>query len=111
MASKRAYKMEPIGESAVGGVAERAEERVSSIIQTMDSAAQTIQDTLRQTQSSASAAIGTVADGLDTSTAYLTDRGMVGVVEDGEALIRRYPFQALLIGCTVGFLLSRSWTR
>jgi ElaB/YqjD/DUF883 family membrane-anchored ribosome-binding protein len=114
MAPKRAYKIEPIGESvvqAVVGVAERAEERVSSIIQTMDSAAQTIQDTLRRTQNSASAVIGTVADGLDTSTAYLTDRGMVGVVEDGEALIRRYPFQALLIGCTVGFLLSRSWTR
>jgi hypothetical protein len=48
MAPKRAYKLEPIGGSvvqAVVGVAERAEEQVSSIIQTMDSAAQTIQDT------------------------------------------------------------------
>ena len=60
---------------------------------------------------SARAAIGKVAEGLDTSTKYLTDRGIGGVVEDGEALIRRYPFQAFLIGCSVGFLLSRSRPR
>ncbi|MEP6959747.1 MAG: hypothetical protein ABI980_13545 [Nitrospirota bacterium] len=114
MAIKNEYEMEPDGESAgqvVAGVAERAEELVGSIDQTLDSVAQAIQDTLRRTKKSASAAMGTVADGVETSTEYLTDRGMVGVGEDMEALIRRYPFQALLIGSSLGFLLSRSWKR
>jgi ElaB/YqjD/DUF883 family membrane-anchored ribosome-binding protein len=114
MASTKEFEMEPSGESVrqgAAGVIEQAGERVGSIIQTMDSAAQTIQETLRRTQESASAAMETVTDGLDTSTTYLTDRGIEGLVEDGEALIRRYPFQALLIGCSVGFLLSRAWKR
>ena len=57
MAPTKEFDMEPTGESvpqAAAGVIERAEERVGSIIQTMDSAAQTIQDTLRQTQQSGS---------------------------------------------------------
>ena len=114
MALTKEYAMGPSAASvgqAAAGVIERVEERVGSIGQTMDSAAQTIQDTLQRTQKSATAAMGTVADGLDTSTAYLTGRGMGGVVEDVEALIRRYPFQALLIGCSVGYLLSRSRQR
>jgi hypothetical protein len=55
--------------------------------------------------------MGTVVDGIETSTEYFTDRGMEGVIADVETLIRRYPFQALLIGSSVGFLLSRSWRR
>lgn len=114
MAPTQEYTREPSAASvgqAAAGVIERAEERVGSIIETMDSAAQTIQNTLQRTEKSARAAIGKVAGGLDTSTKYLTDRGIGGVVEDGEALIRRYPFQAFLIGCSVGFLLSRSRPR
>ena len=114
MAPTKEYTREPsaawVGHAAAG-VIDRAEERVGSIIETMDSAAQTIQDTLQRTQESAHAALGTVADGLDTSTRYLTDRGIGGMVEDGAALIRRYPFQAFLIGCSEGFLLSRSRRR
>lgn len=105
------YEMEVRGESAVAGMVERAEDLVGSIDQTMDLAAHTIQDTLRRTKQSAGAAMGTVADGIDTSTEYLTDRGVVGVAEDVETLIRRYPFQALAIGSSVGFLLSRFWKR
>jgi ElaB/YqjD/DUF883 family membrane-anchored ribosome-binding protein len=89
-------------------VREQAEELADS---TVASAAQTIQDTLRRTQNSASAAMGLVADCLDTSTAYLSNRGMVGVVEDVETLIRRHPFQVLVLGVSVGYLLSRSRQR
>ncbi|MGH7181252.1 MAG: hypothetical protein ACREJN_04650 [Nitrospiraceae bacterium] len=93
------------------GIAERVEESVGSVDQTIESAAQTIQQTLRRTKSNAIAGMGTVVDGIETSAEYLTDRGMEGVVADVETLIRRYPFQALLIGSSVGFLLSRSWRR
>jgi ElaB/YqjD/DUF883 family membrane-anchored ribosome-binding protein len=111
MALENEYDMESSGESVVqtaAGVIEQAEELVGSIGQTVDSAAQTIQDTLRRTKQSACDAIGTVADGIETSTEYLSDRGMVGVVEDVETLIRRHPFQALMLGLSVGYLLSRS---
>lgn len=114
MAPKNEYEMEPSGESVVqtaGGVTQQAEELVGAIGQTMDSAAQTIQNTLRRTKKIASTAIGTVADGVETSTEYLTERGMVGVVEDVETLIRRHPLQVLMLGVSVGYLLSRSRQR
>jgi ElaB/YqjD/DUF883 family membrane-anchored ribosome-binding protein len=92
-------------------VTEQAKELADSISPTVASAAQTIQDTLRRTKNSASAAMGLVADCLDTSTAYLSNRGTVGVVEDVETLIRRHPFQVLVLGVSVGYLLSRSRQR
>ena len=92
-------------------VTEQAEELAGSISQTENSVAHTIQDTLRRTQNSACAAMGMVADGLDTSTAYLSNRGMVGVVEDVTTLIRRHPLQVLVLGVSVGYLLSRSRQR
>ena len=114
MVPKKEHDMEPnggAGGQAGAGVAERGEGLVGSIDQTIESAAQTIQKTLRRTRNNASAAMGTVVDGIETSTEYFTDRGMEGVVADVETLIRRYPLQALLIGSSVGFLLSRSWRR
>jgi len=114
MAPKKEHGMESNGGVAgqAGAVlAERAEELAGSIDQTMDSAAQTIQATLQHTKKSAKSAMGTVVDGIETSSEYLSDRGMAGMAEDVEALIRRYPLEALLIGSSVGFLLSRSWKR
>jgi len=113
MAPKNEHDMEANGGAgqAGAGVAERAEELVGSIDQTIESAGQTTQKTLRRTRNNATAARGTIIDGIETSTEYFTDRGMEGVVADVETLIRRYPFQALLIGSSVGFLLSRSWRR
>jgi len=89
------------------GIADRAEEVIGSVNQTLGSAAQTMQQTLRKTKKNATAAMETVVDGIETSADYLTDRGMEGMVADVETLVRRYPFQALLIGSSVGFLLSR----
>ena len=89
-------------------VPEQAEELAGSISQTENTVAHTIQDTLRRTQNSTCAAMGMVADGLDTSTAYLSKRGMVGVVEDVATLIRRHPLQVMALGVSVGYLLSRS---
>lgn len=114
MRIKNEYEIEPSNGSAartVDGLAEQAEELGGSIGQTMDSAAHTIQDTFQRTKETAKAALDTVADGIDTSTEYLTDRGMEGVIEDVETLIRRHPLQVLLLGVSVGYLLSRSRQR
>ena len=92
-------------------VTEQVEELAGSVGLTRDSAAHTIQDTLRRTQKSASAALGMIADGLETSTAYLHNRAMVGVVEDVATLIRRHPLQVLVLGVSVGYLLTRSRQR
>lgn len=114
MASEKEYDIEPNGESGlqpVVGVTERAEELVGSIGQTVETATEAVHDTLRRTKRSARVAMKNVSDGIQTSTDYLTGKGIVGAVEDVEALIRRYPFQALLIGFSVGYLLSRPWKR
>ena len=111
MAPIKEFAMESSGTSvrqAREQVTEQVEELAGSMSPTVESAAHTIQDTLRRTQNSACAAMGMVADGLDTSTAYLSNRGMVGVVEDVTTLIRRHPLQVLVLGVSVGYLLSRS---
>jgi ElaB/YqjD/DUF883 family membrane-anchored ribosome-binding protein len=114
MAPTTEYTMEPNGASvrnAAKGATEQANKMVGSIGQSRDSAAQTIQSPLRRTRNSARAAIGMVTDSLDTSTAYLRNRGAVGVFRDVETLIRRHPFQILALGVSVGYLLSRSRQR
>ena len=114
MAPKNEFAMQSSGTAirqAREQVTEQAEELAGSISPTVDSAAHTIQDTLRRTQNSACAAMGMVADGLDTSTAYLSDRGMAGVIEDVATLIRRHPLQVLVLGVSAGYLLSRSRKR
>ena len=114
MAPIKEYAMKPGGafvRQAREQVTEQAEELAGSISPTVDSVAHTIQDTLRRTQNSACAAMGMVADGLDTSTAYLSNRGMVGVVEDVATIIRRHPLKVLALGVSVGYLLSGSRRR
>lgn len=108
------YETEPGGRligQAVTGATEKAEEFYESIDQTMDSTAQAVQDTIRRTKKTADAAVQSVADGVETSTEYLSKRGVAGVVEDVETLIRRYPLQALLIGLSLGYLFTRSRQR
>ena|SRR5687767_4734952 len=98
---------EPSGTSvlpAATDLTEQSEELMGSIGRTMHSAAQTI----RRAKNSTGAALDTIADGIDHSTDYLSEQGIVGVVEDLETLIRRHPFQTLLIGISAGYLLSRS---
>lgn len=114
MAPKKEYEIAPNGDSAlqpVVGVTERAEELLGSLGQTTDTPAQFVQETFRRTKRSARFAMKNVSQGIQTSPDYLTGNRMVGAVEDAEALIRRYPLQALLIGFSMGYLLSRSRKR
>ena len=113
MAPKKECIITPNGASvlqAVGNVTEQVE-LAGSIGQTVDSASQVVQETLRRTKRSARVAMKNVSEGIQNSTDYLTRKGLVGAVADAEALVRRYPFQALLIGFSMGYLLSRSRKR
>jgi hypothetical protein len=114
MALEKEYEIEPNGKSVVQpvvGVPERAEESIGLIAHTVDSATEAVKDTLHRTKRSARVAMKNVSGGIRTSTDYLTGKGIVGAIEDVEALIRRYPLQALLIGLSMGYLLSRSRKR
>ena len=107
MALQHEHEMEPDEESVMHTSTEvigPAKELMGSIGQTLESAAQ-------QTKKSANAAMEAVAEGVDISSKYLTGRGMAGVTKDVEKLIRRYPFQVLMFGVSVGYLLSRSRQR
>lgn len=110
MVPKKEYETEPTGESATERRTEQAEE-VDSIGQRFDGAGQARPDTLQRTKKIVAEALDTVTKGIETSTDYFTGRGMVGAVRDMETLIRRYPFQTLLIGFSMGYLLSRSRKR
>lgn len=110
MVPEKEYEIEPNGKSVVRsvvGVAEQPDALLGSIGHTVDSATEAVQDTLRRTKGGARVAMKSVSEGIQTSTDYLTGKGIGGVVEDVEALIRRYPWQALLIGFSMGCLLSR----
>lgn len=102
------YERFSSSESGAEEIPEQARELGRSIGQKIDSATHTVHDTFQRARKSARAAIGTVTDGIDTSAEYFTDRGVEGVVKDVETLIRRYPLQALMIGLSMGYLLSRS---
>jgi ElaB/YqjD/DUF883 family membrane-anchored ribosome-binding protein len=89
-------------------VSEKVQVMGKSIGQTLESASHTAQQTFEHTKRRARAVMGQVVESIDSSTDYLSERGMEGVVEDVETLIRRHPFQALMIGLSIGYLLSRS---
>ena len=114
MVPNKEYETEPTGEpivqSATGRRTEQAEE-VKSIGQRFEAAGQPRPNTLQRTKKIVAEALETVTEGIETSTDYFTGRGAVGVVRDMESLIRRYPFQTLLIGFSMGYLLSRSRKR
>ena len=108
MASRKEYEMEPSGKSGGQPVGDgRTGRGIGRVDRSdMDSATQAVKDTIRRTKRSARVAMKNVSEGIQTSTDYLTGKGIVGVVEDVEALIRRYPFQAFLIGLFNGISCS-----
>ena len=111
MESKTHYEFESERDTPVQNgksVNEKVQVMGKSIGQTLESATHTAQQTFEQTKKRARAVMGQVVESIDSSTDYLSERGMEGVVEDVETLIRRHPFQALMLGLSLGYLLSRS---
>jgi ElaB/YqjD/DUF883 family membrane-anchored ribosome-binding protein len=95
------------GQNGKSGI-EKVQVLGKSIGQTLESATHTAQQTYEHTKKRARAVMGQVVENIDSSTDYFAERGMEGVVEDVETLIRRHPFQALMVGFSIGYLLSRT---
>jgi len=102
-ASSVVHKVEDMA-VAIGHGAEGAMEAVGG---EMKSLAGTIRDNAPKDGVLGSSAAG-VAGTLESGGAYLQAHNLQDVAEDVTNLVRRYPFQALLAGIGVGFLVGRA---
>lgn len=89
-----------------GGMSGRADRTTMTLGENLEAAAETVRERLPQ-EGRLGAAAGTLADSLERSGTYLQEQGLTGIIEDLEAVIRRYPVQSLLLGLGAGYLLSR----
>jgi len=85
----------------------QAQELTGSIGETVDSAEEALQGTFQRAKKRAGEAIETVQDGIQHSADYLENSSLVGILEDIETIIRRYPLQTLGVGFGLGYLFSR----
>jgi len=94
-------------EDAGSNIGHRAEGAVESVGGQMKSLAGTIRENAPASGVFGNAASG-VASTLESGGAYLQEQNLHGMAEDVTGLVRRYPFQALLLGVGVGFLVGRA---
>jgi uncharacterized membrane-anchored protein YhcB (DUF1043 family) len=71
----------------------------------------TIAGGVESVQGAIATAATAVADGVESTSAYLQERKVEEMATDLTALIRRYPVSSLLIGVGLGYLLARCTTR
>jgi ElaB/YqjD/DUF883 family membrane-anchored ribosome-binding protein len=89
---------------------ERTDDAISAVGQKMTSLADTIREGGPR-EGVLGTAAGTVADNLRTSGKYLQEHGLEDMGEDMTKVVRRYPFQSLMIAFGVGCLLGMSFSR
>lgn len=87
----------------VGGATSAVGEKMSSL-------AGTIRENLPHEGTVGSTATA-VADSLESAGSYLKDNTFENMTRDVTSLIRRYPFQSLLVGLGIGYLISRNSER
>ena len=64
-------------------------------------------DTLRNISAAAGVAKDYVNDAAGQAKNYMENASVHGIMRDVAELIKRYPFSAIIVGMTFGFLLSR----
>lgn len=89
---------------------ERTDDAISAVGQKMTSLADTIREGGPR-EGVLGTAAGTVADNLRTGGKYLQEHGLEDMGEDMTKVVRRYPFQSLMIAFGVGCLLGMSFSR
>jgi ElaB/YqjD/DUF883 family membrane-anchored ribosome-binding protein len=88
---------------------EQADAAMTSAGQQLRGAAQALRD--RAPAGRAGELTTGAADALERGGAYLQRSDPNAVMRDAEALIRRYPMQALAVGLGVGFLIALTLRR
>jgi len=101
-----ADKAQDLGAQAV----DRADAATTTVGGKMTDVAQTIRDNAPTSGPIANAA-DTAADTLERAGSYLQTQDLTDIRSDLEGIIRRYPFESLLVGLGVGYLLARSMRR
>jgi hypothetical protein len=98
--------------SSVAGMAQDAGHRAEEAISGMGGRMQSFASTLRQ-KAPHVGYLGTAASGmadtLESGGRYLQEHDLTAMRDDVAGLIRRYPFQALLVGFGIGFLAARTF--
>lgn len=94
-------------EELASATSAKARETAREVGNYIDSTTETIQSKLRQTGKDVGEVVTAVSDHVKSSTDYLQQQGVSGLIDDVEELIRRYPLHTFLLGIGVGFLLSR----
>ncbi|WP_447979569.1 hypothetical protein [Candidatus Nitrospira bockiana] len=93
-----------------GGVTAKADDAAAAVGERLEATAETLRERLPQEGRMGEVA-GAVSDRVQRAGYYLQEEGLSGLIAEVEAMIRRYPVQALLIGLGVGYALSRLRTR
>jgi hypothetical protein len=91
---------------AANGMSDAAQRLSEKAHETLASAGETLREHL-PAGGKMGAAAESVSRGVRQTADYIQKEGMTGMIEDVEVLIRRYPFQTLLLGMGFGYFLSR----
>lgn len=91
-------------------VADKVDAATTTVGEKLTDVAQTIRDKAPHSGRVADAADAT-ADTLERTGTYLREQDLADIRSDLEGLIRRHPFESLLVGLGVGYLLARSMRR
>jgi ElaB/YqjD/DUF883 family membrane-anchored ribosome-binding protein len=91
-------------------VVDKVDAATTTVGEKLTDVAQTIRDKAPSSGRVADAADAT-ADTLERTGNYLREQDLSDIRSDLEGLIRRHPFESLLVGLGVGYLLARSMRR
>jgi len=92
---------------AAGSVGKKAEEWTAEAGRGVSSLADTVRHQ-GPTSGMLGSATSALADGLESTGDYLSDKNLSGMMDDVTSLIKRNPIPALLVGLGVGYLLGKA---
>ena len=116
-ASNVARKAEEAGSSVAqraqefaSGAAQRTQEAMSNVGEQISSFAGTIRERAPH-EGMLGTAASTVADSLEAGGQYLQEHDLSDLAQELNHVVRRYPWQSLLAGLGIGFLIGQTFSR
>ena len=97
-----------------GSNGEEAEQKVLHLKEKFGSKLETIASNMRgrmEGNGKISNAVEKFADGIDSAGHYIKDTNFTSMGKDVGAIVRRYPIQSVIVGVTLGVLVTRAFKR
>lgn len=92
------------------GAAQKTQDAMSTVGEQISSFAGTIRERVPH-EGMLGTAASTVADSLEAGGQYLQEHDLNDLTQELNHLVRRYPWQSLLAGLGVGFLIGQTFSR